>query len=585
MTMPLSRGPRELNRDLVNRFRQSVSRRLAIELRPCQVIAATHLLGPSIAEMRTGEGKTLAVALASAHRAHQTRNRVLVVTANDYLARRDADWMSNIYQDLGLRVTAVTADSTSSAREVAYNADVTYGTLREFAFDFLKQSLAKRQGDPPTHSSSLPLDSLIIDEADSVLIDEARMPMVISAATGTLDDAAEACYRWSGDFARNIRPIDYVVLPELQSVALTYDGRRRMLHSTMPPEMRSLSTTEILHAIERAIWVNVAIHSGVHYIVSDGGVFLVDELTGRKSDQRAFGGGIQQAVQAREGLRLTPESQPVARMTVQDFVHKFAHLSGITATAWEERSELRQVYGLSVQRVPSHVPSRRVTLPIQVAQSTAHKWDMIVQETKRSISAGRCVLVGTRTIDESERLSELFAAQEVEHQVLNARYPQREAAIIAAAGNRMPDGLTGRVTIATNMAGRGTDIPLSPLVTSAGGLHVIAGQPHAARRIDRQLEGRSGRQGDPGTTRLFVGPEDDILVQAWGQPHADKIREHFQAGASEAWLISRVFRAQRFLQRRHRHDRARIAAHEAGIMRSLKQLSLDPYLNPLPTNY
>jgi preprotein translocase subunit SecA len=344
----------------------------------------------------------------------------------------------------------------------------------------------------------------------------------------------------------------------------------------MPEVMGSLTTTDILHALERAIWVNESIHRDQHYVVKGGHIQLVDEYTGRKAGERNFSGGIHQAIQAREGLELTPESEPVARISVQDFVTKFKHLCGLTATAWEDRSELRTVYGLSVQRVATHQPSRRSILDPIVCRCRDEKWQRIGEETRSVIAAGRAVLIGTRTVDQSERLSELFRGLAIDHVVLNARNPKQEAPIIAAAGG------SGQVTIATNMAGRGTDIQLESAVAEAGGLHVIVSEPHAAGRIDRQLIGRAARQGDAGTARVYASADDEILEQGFGQERTKQIRQTIANGVSDRSLLAKLKRAQQHVARNHRKERGRLTAHEASLADAMQLLGLDPHLDPLP---
>lgn len=571
-----SRRLSEHERTVIRHVQSAASSCLGLELREAQIVAATHLLSPCIAEMQTGEGKTITAVLPATVFAVANR-KVLIATANDYLASRDADWMGPVYQRLGLGVACVTSDSTPQQRADAYDCDITYGTLREFAFDFLRRSLAQRQADSQIAADKSCFDVLIVDEADSVLIDEARTPMIITAPTRGIDVATEACYRWSAEQAKIYRlPEDYVRMPESGAVALTDRGHRRVVRSEMPPSMGTLTTTEILHSIERAIWINESMHRDHHYVVKDGRIHIIDEYTGRKSGERTFGGGIHQAIEAREGLTLTAESEPVARISVQDFVTKFRHFCGITATAWEDRHELRSVYGLSVRTVDTHQKSQRTILDTVVCHSREHKWEQIADETRAVIKAKRAVLIGTRSIAQSEQLSDLFRARAIDHAVLNARNPKLEAGIIAEAGR------TGRVTIATNMAGRGTDIRLDSHVAAAGGLHVIVSEPHAAARIDRQLIGRSARQADPGTARAYVCPDDEILLQAFGDEKGKQICHALEQGASDRWLLKKIMRAQQRVSRNHRLERARLTAHEASLAQALRQLGLDPYLDPLP---
>ena len=557
---------------------EATGQHLGFHIRKGQWHAAQRLLDRCIIEMPTGEGKTLTTLLAAASFAFSGR-KVLVATANDYLASRDAEWMSPLYQRVGLKVASVSTTTPQPERAAIYAEDIVYGTLREFAFDFLRQSLADRHGLQTNREQrghfDFPHDVLIIDEADSILIDEARTPMIITAPIVNINHARESCYRWASEAAMDFcRPRDYVRLGGDGPVALTEAGRKRVLTSRMPPSMAELTTTDILHALERAILVNETIHRDVHYVVHDDRIQLVDEYTGRKAAERNFGGGVHQAIEAREGLALTRESEAVARISVQDFVSRFAHLGGMTATAWEDRNELRRVYDLRVYRVQPHQRSNRFLMPPKICRSLEEKWSCIADETESMVAADRSVLIGTRTISQSEELSELLNARNITHVVLNARNPASEAAIVAQAGQ------PGKVTLATNMAGRGTDIRLSQTVANAGGMHVIVSEAHAASRIDRQLIGRSARQGDPGSARLFVSPEDEILTQAFGKREATRIQTAVQQGSTK-WLLAKVMSAQKRVSQLHRQERAELTARDLKLAGALKDLGLDPHLDPL----
>jgi preprotein translocase subunit SecA len=569
-----NRGSRssELSLDRIN---QACEKHLGFQIRTSQWDAARLLRGRCIVEMPTGEGKTLTTLLAACSLA-VTRQRVLIATANDYLASRDADWMTAIYNSVSLSVSSVTASTPQQARPAAYEHNIVYGTLREFAFDFLRHSLDNRKKNHKSDSQSeFPQDVLIIDEADSILIDEARTPMIITAPVSKVDQAKESCYRWASNAAKEFqRPRDYVRSDGSGLIALTDAGRKRVLTSAMPTAMSSMTTTDILHALERAILVNETIHQDVHYVVHENAIQLVDEYTGRRTAERNFGGGVQQAIEAREGLALTLESEPIARISVQDFVSRFAHLGGMTATAWEDREELRRVYDVKVHRVRPHRQSKQVLMPPTVCRSLEEKWVSIAKETAEMIATNRSVLIGTRTIAQSEELSKQLSEREISHVVLNARNPTSEAAIIAEAGQ------VGRVTVATNMAGRGTDIRLSEEVTKAGGMHVIVSEPHAASRIDRQLIGRSSRQGDPGSARLFVSPADEILTQAYGEQQAAKFQSAAQLG-SIGWLLTKVLSAQKRVARMHRKERADLTARDESLSDAMLALGLNPHLDPL----
>ncbi|MDE0866380.1 MAG: DEAD/DEAH box helicase [Rubripirellula sp.] len=557
---------------------EASGKHLGFHIRKGQWNASQLLLNRCVIEMPTGEGKTVTTLLAAASLA-ASGHKVLVATANDYLASRDAEWMSPLYQWVGLSVSSVSTTTPQTERATIYSGDVVYGTLREFAFDFLRQSLANRQrlhtNKEQTSQFDFPLDVLIMDEADSILIDEARTPMIITAPIVDINNARESCYRWASEAATEFhRPSDYVRLGGDGVVALTASGRKRVLRETMPSTMAALTTTDILHALERAILINETIHRDVHYVVHEDNIQLVDEYTGRKAAERNFGGGVHQAIEAREGLALSRESAAIARISVQDFVALFTHLGGMTATAWEDRNELRQVYDLKVHRVRAHRKSKRVLMPPTICRSLEQKWSRIAEETQSMVAANRSVLIGTRTIAQSEELSELLAEKKITHVVLNARNPASEAAIVAQAGQ------PGRVTVATNMAGRGTDIRLSERVANAGGMHVIVSEVHAASRIDRQLIGRSSRQGDPGSARLFVSPEDEIIIQAFGEQEAAKIRSAAQQGSTK-WLLAKVLSAQKRVTQLHRNERAEITARDLNLADAMHDLGLDPHLDPL----
>ncbi|MAI73603.1 MAG: preprotein translocase subunit SecA [Rhodopirellula sp.] len=560
---------------LQERINAACRQHLGFQIRPNQWNASRLLIDRCIVEMPTGEGKTITTFLSACSLA-ATGQRVLIATANDYLASRDADWMSKLYNSVSLSVSSVTASTPQHVRSETYKNDVVYGTLREFAFDFLRHSLERRRKQPSTvPHSEFPQDILIIDEADSILIDEARTPMIITAPATHVDQAREDCYRWASDVSVAFqRPRDYVRVEDSGLVALTQGGRKRAIATQMPTTIGSLTTTEILHALERAILVNETLHRDIHYVLNENRIQLVDEYTGRRSADRNFGSGVQQAIEAKEGLALTRESEPIARISVQDFVTRFRHLSGTTATAWEDRAELQHVYNVKVRRVHPHRRSQQILMPPVACRSLAEKWVRIADETAKMIAKNRSVLIGTRTITQSEELSLQLGENEISHVVLNALNAASEAEIIAGAGR------AGRVTVATNMAGRGTDIRLSETVRKAGGMHVIVSEAHAASRIDRQLIGRSSRQGDPGSARLFVSAEDEILTQAYGEEQSAKFLLAAKRGAIR-WLLPKVLSAQKRVVRMHRKDRAELTARDESLADAMLSLGLDPHLDPL----
>jgi preprotein translocase subunit SecA len=357
---------------------------------------------------------------------------------------------------------------------------------------------------------------------------------------------------------------------------LTEAGRHRLLREAMPPELDPFTSTELQHRLEQAIWVQQTLHVGKAYVVSQGQVRIVDEFTGRVSANRKLGNTLHQAIEAKEGLELTPLMRPAARMTVQDFASQFSHLCGITGTAKEASRELDRVYGLAVRRVPPHFASRRVSLSPRLATTMSDKWQRITAEVVEATGRGRSVLVGTRTVVQSEELSRTLDSQGVRHVVLNARNPEREAEIVAQAG------VSGRVTVATNMAGRGTDIRIDDASRAAGGLHVIVSEPHAAARIDRQMIGRAGRQGDPGSAVIFGSAEDEILRQALGVEQAARIALRAKQQGEGPWLWRKLRQSQRIVENRHRRERAALAASDLALAEAAAVLGIDLHLDPLP---
>ncbi len=610
-----------LKPDLFEPFRRAASLRLGLDPRPNQIIAARRMLEGCVVELDTGEGKTLVTAMAAAaltrgvpdtardagNRASHNpnvgaRKQVLVATANDYLARRDAHWMHEVYRDLGLTVAAVTADDNAAARGAGYACDLVYGTIRQFGFDYLRYRLDQRSAArlgsyKQTISTWIARDVLLVDEADSVLIDEARTPMVISGLAEAVDPERAACLGWAAVIAQRLQADrDYWLSLDDPSVpiCLTEGGERWLLRQSLPDRLDRFTTTELLHAVERALEARHRWVRDVDYLVDRGRLLLIDHLTGRPGVNRQLGGGLHQAIEAKESLELSPPTRPLARVTVQEFASSFGHLAGITATAWEDRRELQEVYGLAVHRVESHAVCRRRRLPAMATATQETKWEVILAEVKQMIDAGRAVLIGTASVEQSERVCRLLTNSEIEHVLLNARQTQYEAEIVALAGR------SRRVTVATNMAGRGTDIRIDEACLSAGGLHVIISQPHAMRRIDRQLAGRCGRGGDPGTVRAYVSRDDPLWLDAFGSIPSPRIPWGRGEGLgdedrdptskkSTLWprrasgVVERtILRAQRIVERRQRAQRRELTRDEAEVQAALRAIGLDPHLDPLP---
>ncbi|QDT52214.1 preprotein translocase subunit SecA [Caulifigura coniformis] len=556
--------PRSVDIGRFDHLEELVRRHFGFIPTPPQKLAAAALLEREIVELETGQGKTLTGALAAIELASTGRS-VWICTANDYLAQRDADLMRTLFESRGLRV-GVVADGTSQAeRHREYRADVVYGTLREFGFDFLRSRLAERRGTP--HLAALtnrdPFQSaLIVDEADSLLIDEAVIPLVLALPADS-DDATSHLLHWAAREADHyLAGTHFETRSAGRTIVLTHAGRDRLLTRPAPPECERLSQNDLIDAIERAILVNQRYLRDRHYVLRDDRVQIIDEFTGRTAEGRSWNAGIHQAIEAREGLPLTRETEPAARITVQEFVSRFRHVAGMTGTAAESAHEFHSVYGLRVRTVPPHQRARRTEWPAIVTPSLSSKWRAVADEAATLLRAGRAVLIGTRTVEASEHLSAELHQRGLEHVVLNARYPEREADIIAAAGQ------PGRITVATNMAGRGTDICLADPVRAAGGLHVVITELNASPRIDRQLIGRCGRQGDPGSWRTILSGEDAILTQAG----ANSVR-----GAD----LGALRRAQQSVDRQQFAARQLLRLTARGRERDMRTLGLDPILDPL----
>ncbi|TWU41548.1 preprotein translocase subunit SecA [Novipirellula aureliae] len=559
---------------------------------PTQLLAASLLQNRCIVEMDTGEGKTLAVALAAARFAAENRS-VCIATANEYLAQRDADWMHSMYADRGHTVAAVTSSTADSEKQVGYRAQVVYGTIRQFGFDFLKWRLHNRalgSGAVQERSANRRLlpsfDVLIVDEADSILIDEARTPLVIVGPDRSIEsleqtEARAALYRWAAAFCSTLDfQRDVIIDQATGAIAIGESGYAKVIESKMPREIHNSTTTQILHCVETTIRAMLSFTRDQHYVVDEGKIVLIDEYSGRKQVDRSLGGGLHEALQAREGLAIGGQSYPLARMTIQDFVSRFAHVCGITGTAMEDRREFENVYDLSIRRIEPLRPSQRSILPAVICRSEAEKFLAIASEVKQMTAQGRPVLVGTRTIEKSKRLSELFQKQGIAHEVLNANQAAYEAERIATAGRR------GQVTVATNMAGRGTDIALGDGVEEEGGLHVIVSEIHSAERIDRQLIGRAGRQGDRGSARCYFSPDDELIRHAYGIDFAERLKQRVRE--KKTWtdreqqrIRATIVRAQRMISRSNQKWRQALTKAETEVGEDLKELGLDPHLDPL----
>lgn len=464
---------------------------------PIQLLGGIVLHQGRIAEMKTGEGKTL-VATLSAYLNALTGKGVHIVTVNDYLAKRDSEWMGEIYRFLGLEVGLIVHGLDFEDRKKAYNADITYGTNNEFGFDYLRDNMVIYKDQMVQRQ----LNYAIIDEVDSILIDEARTPLIISGAS----EKSTKLYAIVDGFAKGLR-IDkhFVVDEKANTVTLTEEGVIKAEQYFNIENLADPDNMELSHHINQALKAHSLMKRDIDYVVKDGQVIIVDEFTGRLMLGRRYSDGLHQAIEAKEKVKVERESKTLATITFQNYFRMFNKLAGMTGTAKTEEDEFRAIYGMDVVVVPTNRPLERKELPDVVYRTMEGKFKAVVDEIAQSHALGQPVLVGTISIEKSELLSKMLKKKGIRHEVLNAKYHEKEAEIITQAGQR------GAVTISTNMAGRGTDIVLGEGVKEQGGLHVIGTERHESRRIDNQLRGRSGRQGDPGSSQFYISLEDDLM--------------------------------------------------------------------------
>jgi len=517
--------------------REAAKRTLGQRHYDVQMIGGMVLHRGEIAEMRTGEGKTLVATLACYLNALEGKG-VHVVTVNDYLARRDADWMGQIYRFLGMTVGVIVPNLADYQRRDAYAADITYGTNNEFGFDYLRDNMKYER----ESMVQRPFNFAIVDEVDSILVDEARTPLIISGPT---DDKSELYMRVDA-IVKGLVPVDYEMDEKQRSVVLTEDGTEKMERLLedagllFGSNLYDFENTVVVHHLNQALRANVMFKRDIDYIVKNDKVVIIDEFTGRMMDGRRWSDGLHQAVEAKEGVTIEPENQTLASITFQNYFRLYPKIGGMTGTAATEAAEFWDIYKLNVVTIPTHVPVKRIDEDDEFYKNQDDKFGAIAKSIKEKQELGQPVLVGTVSIEKSELLSEYLQREGVRHEVLNARYHEQEAHIVAQAGR------LGAVTIATNMAGRGTDIQLGgnvefrigdelsemedgpekdsaiekikrevseekERVLAAGGLFVLGTERHESRRIDNQLRGRSGRQGDPGLSRFYLSLDDDLL--------------------------------------------------------------------------
>jgi preprotein translocase subunit SecA len=588
-----ARSGETLERLLVEAFglvREAGRRKLGMRHFDVQLLGGAAVHHRSIVEMQTGEGKTLTATLPMYLAALEGKGAHLA-TVNDYLARRDAEWMGPLYQALGMSVGVIQAQQPQDARRKAYACDVTYGTANEMGFDFLRDRLLKRSlsggqqdlfgqmlgGAAAAHDEPVQRDLhfMLVDEADSILIDEARTPLIISALPGEDEQIAAEAYRWAARVRDQfIENEHYEYDHEERTVELSLGGRQLVRGLEKPSAMDRLPLSTIYEYVQRAIKVHREMFLNRHYVIRDGEIVIVDEFTGRLAEGRKWRAGIHQAVEAQEGVEITFATNQAARITVQDLFLRYERLGGMTGTASTSSRELRKIYQVHVEPVPTNRPPIRKQLPTLVFGDADQKWNAIVHDAMDQLARGRPVLIGTRSIDKSEHLAELLASHGAMPTVLNAKHIEREAEIVAQAGQ------LGKLTVATNMAGRGTDIRLGPGVPELGGLHVICTELHEAQRIDRQLIGRCGRQGDPGTYRQFLALDDEILLAGFGPKKAERLKTLGVKSTGPLKGLEPLFRkAQRRVERRHFRDRKIMLYHEKERQKIQRQMGQDPYLD------
>ncbi|MDX1776182.1 MAG: preprotein translocase subunit SecA [Desulfobulbales bacterium] len=462
-----------------------------------QLIGGVVLHQGKIAEMKTGEGKTLCSTLAVYLNALSGKG-VHVVTVNDYLARRDAEWMGAIYRFLGLSTGTILHDMSDQQRQEAYNSDVTYGTNNEFGFDYLRDNMKFDIKDYCQRDFNF----AIVDEVDSILIDEAMTPLIIS---GPADMTTELYHLVDKVIPRFTRDKHYTLDEKSRTVSLTEEG---VAHGEKLLKVENLydpKNIEYLHHLNQALKAHLLFQKDVDYLVKDGEVVIVDEFTGRTMPGRRYSDGLHQALEAKEGVKIERENQTLASITFQNYFRLYDKLAGMTGTADTEAAEFKKIYDLDVVIIPTHKTMIRDDYPDMIYKNIQAKYKAVIREIKELHKKGQPVLVGTISIDVSEKISRMLKKEGIKHSVLNAKHHEKEAEIIAEAGKK------GKVTIATNMAGRGTDIKLGEGVPEVGGLHILGTSRHESRRIDNQLRGRSGRQGDRGSSRFYLSLEDDLL--------------------------------------------------------------------------
>lgn len=477
--------------------REASVRALKMRHFDCQIIGGVVLHQGKIAEMKTGEGKTLAATLPAYLNALSGKG-VHIITVNDYLAKRDTEWMGQVHNFLGLSVGTIIHGLDDREHSEAYHSDITYGTNNEFGFDYLRDNM---KFDKASLVQKM-LHYAIVDEVDSILIDEARTPLIIS---GPAEKSTQLYYQVDSILPRLVRDEDYTIDEKARTIAMTEEGVTKAEGLLSVDNLYDPKYIELLHHINQALKAHALFKRDVDYIIKDGQVIIVDEFTGRLMPGRRYSEGLHQALEAKEKVRIENENQTLASITFQNYFRMYDKLAGMTGTADTEAAEFKKIYNLDVAVIPTNEQMIRIDFPDAIYKTKKEKYDAALDEIEALNKRGQPVLVGTISIDVSEQLSKILKKRGIPHNILNAKNHEREAEIVSMAGQR------GAVTISTNMAGRGTDIVLGEGVTDLGGLHILGTERHESRRIDNQLRGRSGRQGDPGSSQFYLALDDDLL--------------------------------------------------------------------------
>jgi preprotein translocase subunit SecA len=552
--------------------REASKRVLGMRHFDVQLIGGMVLHDGKIAEMKTGEGKTLVATLAITLNA-MTQKGVHLVTVNDYLASRDAREMGPLYEFLGYSVGVILEDMHDpKEKKAAYDADITYGTNNEFGFDYLRDNMSYSRENMVQRGHNF----VIVDEVDSILIDEARTPLIISGPTNrNMQD-----YMRANRIARELqKEKDFTVDEKDKVVLITEDGITKAEELFGVENLYSPENSSLPHILDQALKANYLFEKDVDYVVKDGEVVIVDEFTGRLSEGRRFSEGLHQALEAKEGVEIKEETQTLADITFQNYFRMYDKLAGMTGTAETEATEFAQIYGLDVVSIPTNIPISRKDLNDLIYKTEEEKFDAVIKKVKELQKSGQPILIGTASIEKSEALHELLKKEKIPHTVLNAKNHEQEGEIIKHAGAK------GAVTIATNMAGRGVDIKVSDEVKELGGLYIIGTERHENRRIDNQLRGRSGRQGDPGTTQFYLSLEDNLL-RIFGSDKIKSIMERLGVEDGEyieSKMVTRaVEKAQKKVENMHYEGRKHIVEYDdvANEQRKIVYKFRNELLNP-----